>query len=87
MDMTGINFNCLFITIQSLLVFFLQNIYITKILIAAKMLGINGKSFTKIFSCFFRISFIQDGPRIAEAARRAGVVLSALLQASETVGT
>ncbi|MFO0072937.1 MAG: aminotransferase class I/II-fold pyridoxal phosphate-dependent enzyme [Gemmatimonas sp.] len=30
---------------------------------------------------FFRISFIQDGPRIAEAARRAGVVLSAMLAA------
>jgi LL-diaminopimelate aminotransferase len=27
---------------------------------------------------FFRISFIQDGPRIAEAARRAGVVLAAM---------
>lgn len=27
---------------------------------------------------FFRISFIQDGPRIAEAARRAGVVLTAM---------
>ena len=28
---------------------------------------------------FFRISFIQDGPRIAEAARRAGVVLATML--------
>ena len=27
---------------------------------------------------FFRISFIQNGPRIAEAARRAGVVLAAM---------
>jgi LL-diaminopimelate aminotransferase len=35
---------------------------------------------------FFRISFIQDGPRIAEAARRAGVVLTAMQQATEAVG-
>ncbi|AMW05205.1 aminotransferase class I/II-fold pyridoxal phosphate-dependent enzyme [Gemmatimonas phototrophica] len=35
---------------------------------------------------FFRISFIQEGPRIAEAARRAGVVLAAMQQASETIG-
>jgi LL-diaminopimelate aminotransferase len=27
---------------------------------------------------FFRISFIQNGPRLAEAARRAGVVLAAM---------
>jgi LL-diaminopimelate aminotransferase len=34
---------------------------------------------------FFRISFIQDGPRIAEAARRAGLVLAAMQQATETI--
>ena len=32
---------------------------------------------------FFRISFIQDGPRIAEAARRAGVVLAAMQRDAE----
>lgn len=35
---------------------------------------------------FFRISFIQDGPRIAEAARRAGVVLSSMLTELQAEG-
>lgn len=35
---------------------------------------------------FFRISFIQDGPRIAEAARRAGVVLATMLADADPSG-